>query len=146
MAGLKIDEAFRAKIVALLPAGYTEVPVQKGKISATQPETRIQFDRATEDQETFLDGSTVGLGDVTFDVEIQALSDDDTQAIVAGIKGMQPAGLNAFRGLVSGIFIHGIFTGDHGDQYQPRLLSADEGFSVATFQAQVIFDEPTSEQ
>lgn len=147
-----IDQAFRQQVLNVIAAQvpqFANAPVEKGRVDADQvPTTRIQYQRATEDQETFLDGATPGLGDVTFDVEIQALNDDDTQLIVAALKAIQPTGLNGFRGLIGGstIWAHGIFIGDHGDEYQPRLLNADEGYSVSTFQAQVLFDEAVSEQ
>jgi hypothetical protein len=31
-----------------------------------------------------------------------------------------------------------MFVSDHTDEYEPRLLDADEGYTIATFQVEVI--------
>ena len=49
-------------------------------------------------------------------------------------------GLNGFRGTSGNTFFHGVLCNDQNDDYQPKMLDADEGYAVVSFQALVIHE------
>lgn len=148
-----IDQDLRAFLITLLPAAATDVggvaltgtPVEKGKASATQTPPFVQYQRADANRDVFLDGSGQ-LYETDFDVECYALDEATAQALAQAFKegpNANTAGLNGFRGTWGsgpGTFIHGSFAQDHSDDYEPKLLDADEGYSVASIRVHVIHD------
>ncbi len=50
------------------------------------------------------------------------------------------SGLDGYRGSAASTWIHGVSVADQSDEYQSRMLDADEGYAVASFQMQVIHD------
>lgn len=128
-----IDTDFRGKLVALLPTGTT---AEKGFISAGQPTTRVYFQRANENQEVFQSGAAQNK-ETIFDVEVAVLNDD---AAVQSLADTLKSALNGFQGAFGNgnTWALGMFVSDHSDDYQPRLLDADEGYEIATFQVMVI--------
>jgi len=51
-------------------------------------------------------------------------------------------GLNGYRGplIQTGVFCHGAFVEDHSDDYVPKLLDADEGYFIASFQLMIVHE------
>ena len=148
-----IDEDLLVFLKTLLPAGPTDLggvdlsatPIEKGKISQSQPATRIYYQRAEANRDIDLSGAGM-LYETSFDVECAALNDDGTcQVLAQALKeGPRAAtkGLNGYRGAIGsgGNFCHGAFVADHSDDYEPKLLNADEGYSVAAFRVLIIHE------
>jgi hypothetical protein len=111
--------------------------IEKGVVSSGQPPTRVYFQRQTENQDLFQNGSACNKTTV-FDVEVAALNDDaTTQSMADTLKNA----LNGFQGAfgsANNSWALGMFVSDHTDEYEPRLLDADEGYTIATFQVEVI--------
>lgn len=136
-----VDEDLRTYLATLLPTGRT-IPVEKGKVSMTQPPLRVYFDRADANRDVD-QGGQGGLYETWFDIEVAALDDEASPVTIAqGIKDGVGAvlGLNGFRGTMANTFVHGAFAFDQNDDYQPRVLDADEGYYVSAFRLQVIHD------
>lgn len=130
-----IDEDFRTKLLS-----YTAgAPVEKGKVSEDQPQAlRVEFERGESNTDTYTSGGA-GLTETLFDVEVQGTSPGPVQALVALVKSdALSGGLNGFSGAMGASTVLGCWVMDHDDDYQPKLLDADEGFYVATFRVQVI--------
>lgn len=148
-----IDEDFRTFLLTLLPTLTSDVggvnlsttPIEKGKSSSVQTPPIIVYQRSESNRDLFLDG-TGQLYETAFDVECYALDEPTAQVLAQAIKEGPNAGIhgaNGFRGTWGsgpGTFIHGAFAQDHSDDYQPKLLDADEGYSVASLQVQVIHE------
>ncbi len=83
---------------------------------------------------------------------VTAVDDDGvTMTATRGYKGTTQAshadnapvvvqGLNGYRGAIASGYIHGAIVSDQSDDYQPKLLDADEGYAVASFQVTVIHE------
>ncbi len=130
-----IDEDFRQKLLTYAVG----LPVEKGKVSEDQPQAlRVEFERGESNTETYTSGAGA-LTETLFDVEVQGTSPAPVQALVAQVKADQVnGGLNGFAGAMGASTVLGCWVMDHDDDYQPKLLDADEGFYVATFRVQVI--------
>jgi hypothetical protein len=140
-----VDEDLRLYLLTLVPD--PGVVVEKGKIAATQPRRRVYMQRGSTNRDVTVAGAGL-LYETYFDIEVASLEDDaDAQAICQHLKegpGPDPLsplpGLNGFRGTWGGHYIHGAFVSDHEDDYQPRLLDADEGYFIAAFRLLVIHE------
>ncbi len=133
-----VDENFRTKLVALLPA---DTPIEEGKISQFDGPTRVWFRRASEKTELHLDGSP-GLTTTEFDLEVHSIDIDESQKLAALIR--VPAtrgGLDGFQGTMGDMDVAGVFVADQDDNYQPQVsLNTDEGYFVPALKITVIFD------
>jgi hypothetical protein len=142
-----IDEDLRTFMATLVPANTV---IEKGWIDQTAtPAKRIFYQRSEANHEVDLAGNGL-LYETLFDVEVAALEDDATcQTLAQDLKGGPDAnthGLNGYRGRMgdanTGTFTQYVCTSDHSDSYEPRLLDADEGYSIASFQVLVIHETP----
>lgn len=125
-----IDEDFRTLLAANAPGGTT---IEKGTISEEQIPTRVYYQRSAATTDLFLDKS-VGITESVFDVEVATLNDDaTTQSIAAQIK----TALNGYQGTTGSTGVLATFVADHADDYQPRGVDADDGYTVAAFQVTV---------
>ncbi len=125
------DEDFYARLKTLIAAYSTSV--EKSKVSEEQPPARVEYERAEQNTDTFLNGAA-GLTETLYDVEVGGPDDNAVQIQAAAIK----AGLNGFSGAMGSTVALGCWVSDHSDDYEPHLLDADEGTYLATFRVQVI--------
>lgn len=125
-----IDIALLNKIKTL-----TLLPVEQGKIDFDKPGSRVWFQRSSSNTDLFCNGKPSMFDDV-FMVEVITEDIDATQLQADKIK----AGLNGFRGVLFGEFryILGMFVSDAADEYEPKNLSADEGFFVQAFEVRIL--------
>jgi hypothetical protein len=138
-----IEEDLRTYLATLLPTvpvDLSATPIEKGRVSQSQPSPRVHFQRAESNRDVDLSGSGM-LYETAFDVEVGAVNDDPTcQTIAEALKEGQTGagGLNGYRGAMGGNFCHGAFVSDHADDYEPKLLDADDGWNIAAFRVLVI--------
>lgn len=115
------------------------VPVEKGKVGATQGGTRVYFQRDDGSTDVLLSGAP-GMTEDLFSVEVGSLTQATTRAIVEGLK----AALNGYpaNGYTTSSFpnnvVLGVFVSDHADDYEYKGFKADEGFYLAALQVQIL--------
>lgn len=127
-----IDEDFLTLLASILPAN---TQIEKGKISMERIPQRVYFQQGSGNSDVFLNRTTAGLVETTFDVEVAALSDDSTaQSMMSTIK----SSLNGYQGAfgTSNVSL-GMFVMDHTDDYQPLLHDQDEGYFIASAQVTI---------
>ena len=136
-----IDEDF----LYMLQNSITGVPsgtaVEKGVVSEEMPSTRIYFQRSDSEQDLMLNGNQA-LTTTVFDVEVAALDDNAVQPLAKSLKDVLNGYMGAFGSNYADTANHsvalGMFVSDHSDDYQPRVVDADDGYHVAAFQTKII--------
>lgn len=122
-----IDEDFLTLLTSILP---TNTQIEKGKISMERIPQRVYFQQSLGNSDIWLDHTTDGITETTFDVEVAALSDDSTaQSLMNTIKN-----LDGYMGAFGSSASLGMFVVDHSDDYQPLLHDQDEGYFIAAAQ------------
>jgi len=96
------------------------------------PDPRIWFRRAREETLKHMD-TTSGPTESEWDVEVIG-TDDDT---VLDLAEVVRTTLDGYRGAFGSRTVQGVFVSDHDDEYIPRGVADEEGFTVAALRLRI---------
>ncbi len=106
--------------------------VEQNSYPQNPPDPRIWYRRAQEETDRYLDGTPM-VSDSVWDVEVIGTGDDTVLDLVDVVR----TALDGHSGTVGTRTVQGIFCEDHADEYIPRGVGDEEGFTVAALRLRV---------
>lgn len=98
------------------------------------PTPRIWYSCSNSDEELDIGGSG-GLVESEFDIEVVSDDLDEAQDIAAAVKRL----LNGKRGTFGTQTVQGVFVSDQTDEYVPRSLADETGYTVVGLRARIFY-------
>ena len=133
-----IEEDLYSFLAAIPAVTTASAVVEKGRISATQGNTRVYFQRDETTHDLLLAG-TAGMTEDIFSVEVGTQSQATTRTIVDGIvAALNGWPANGNTGTFPNNTVLGVFVSDQADDYEYKGFKADEGFYLAAVQVQIL--------
>ena len=106
--------------------------VEQNSYPENAPDPRIYFRRARQETDRYLDG-TAGVTESEWDLEVIGTGDDEVLDLAEVMRGV----LDGHRGAFGGRSVQAVFVEDQDDDYFPRGIGDEEGFTVAALRLRI---------